>query len=75
MFLMSPALAGKFFTTGTTWEVPGLFLQLIYFGVHWVFVAVGGFSPVVATEDCSFVAMCGRWLLLKQNTGSRAQAQ
>ena len=49
--------------------------SLIYFGVHWVFVAVCGFSPVVATEDCSFVAMCGRWLLLKQNTGCRAQAQ
>ena len=42
VFLMSPALTGEFFTPGPTWEVPGPFLELIYFWLHWVFVAAHG---------------------------------
>ena len=31
MFLMSPALAGGFFTTGTTWEAPFLILSVVIY--------------------------------------------
>ena len=30
--LMSPALAGRFFTTSTTWEAQNLFLDILFFG-------------------------------------------
>ena len=32
--LVSPALAGGFFTTGATWEAPFVFLLLAYFAQH-----------------------------------------
>ena len=34
MSLISPALAGGFFTTSTTWEVLALIFLYIYFGGH-----------------------------------------
>ena len=42
----------------------------IYFGLHWVFIAMCGLSLAEASEGFSL-----QWLLLLQSTGSRASAQ
>ena len=54
--LVSPALAGRFFTT----ESPGKPLYLfMYFQLHWVFVAAHRLSLVAANGGNSLVAVCG----------------
>ena len=45
----------------------------IYFWLHWVFIAVCGISLVATSESYSLVLVLSlQWLLLLQNTGSRA---
>ena len=54
--------------------VLGLFLKLIYFWLHWVFVAGHGLSLVVVSGGYSSLHCAGfslQWLLLLQSTGSR----
>ena len=51
-----------------------LFVLFIYFGLHWVFVAVRGLSLVVVSKGYSSLWCVGfslRWLLLLWSTGSR----
>ena len=51
-----------------------LFFFLIYFCLHWVFVAAHGFSLVAASGGYSSLRCGGfslRWLLLLRSTGSR----
>ena len=46
----------------------------VYFGLHWVCVAVCGLSLVVVSGVCSLGALFGLltvWLLLLWSTGSR----
>ena len=53
--LVSPALAGRFFT-----ESPGKPLCLfVYFQLHWVFIAAHRLSLVAANGGDSLVAVCG----------------
>ena len=50
------------------------FFKLIYFWLHWVFVAACGLSLVVASGGYSLLRCAGfslRWLLLLQSMGSR----
>ena len=50
------------------------FLKLIYFWLHWVFVAACGLSLVAVRGGYSSLQCAGfslRWLLLLQSTGSR----
>ena len=50
------------------------FILFIYFGLHWVFVAARGLSPVAARGGYSALQCVGfslRWLLLLHSTGSR----
>ena len=51
-----------------------LFILFIYFWLHWVFVAVCGFSLVAASESYSLLQCVGFslwWLLLLWSMGSR----
>ena len=51
-----------------------LFILFIYFWLHWVFIAVRGFSLVALSGGCSSLQCAGfslQWLLLLQSTGSR----
>ena len=51
-----------------------LFILFIYFWLHWVFVAVRGFSLVVASRGYSSLWCTGfslQWLLLLRSMGSR----
>ena len=46
----------------------------VYFGLHWIFVAMCRLSLVAASRGCSSLQCAGfslRWLLLLQSTGSR----
>ena len=45
---------------------PTFFLKFIYFGLHWVFVAVRGLSLFAMSAGFSL-----RWLLLLRSMGSR----
>ena len=50
------------------------FIYLIYFWLHWIFVAECGLSLVAASGGYSLLWCAGfslRWLLLLQSTGSR----
>ena len=61
--LLGDIKAGRFF-----------FFFLIYFWVHWVFVAAHGLSLVAASGGYSSLQCAGfllRWLLLLQSMGSR----
>ena len=51
--LMSPALAGRFFTTSTIWEAP--IYCFVYFWLCWVFIAA-----------CGLCSSCGRRRLLSR---------
>ena len=49
-------------------------INLFYFWLRWVFVAVGGLSLVAASRDYSLLRCAGFslwWLLLLRSTGSR----
>ena len=69
---MSPALAGRFLTTAPPGKCKDvvffsfLFLKFIYFWPRWVFVAVRGFSLVVASGGYSLLQCTGfsSWCLL-----------
>ena len=68
----NPALAGRFSTTAP----PGkpYFIFIIYFWLHWVFVAACGLSLVAVSGDYSSLQCVDfslRWLLLLWCTGSR----
>ena len=55
-----------------------IYLFIIYFWLHWVFVAARGLSLVAASGGYSSLWCEGfslQWLLLLWLTGSRAQAQ
>ena len=50
---------------------------LIYFWLHWVFIAVRQLSLVVVSRDCSSLRCLGfslQWLLLLQSVDARVQA-
>ena len=56
--------------TGKVWRCLSF---CFFFFKHWVFIAVRGFSLVVASRGYSLVAVCGlliSWLLLLWSTGS-----
>ena len=53
--------------------VLGLFLKLIYFWLHWVFVAGHGLSLVVVSGGYSSLHCAGfslQWLFMWRSTGS-----
>ena len=52
------------------------FLKNIYFGLHWVFIAVGGLSLVSAKRGYSLLWCAGfslHWLLLLWDMGFRVR--
>ena len=77
-----PALGVQSLSLWTTREVPvpGFFFSffLVYFWLHWVFVAAHGLSLVAVSGGYSSL-WCAcfllGWLLMLRSTGSRAQAQ
>ena len=58
---MSPALAGRFPTTGPPGMSPKLmtFFNVFYFWLCWVFIAVEGLSQVAEGWGRSLGAACG----------------